>query len=86
MWQIQPILKSCQTSKYYLSDCSFSNAKFRTEEYSIAFMLDHHNMCDGRVLIHVREDMSCEQKTKHNRPDDIEILFCLNLVFPILNL
>ena len=74
MWQIQPILKSCQTSKYYLSDCSFSNAKFRTEEYSIAFMLDR-NWCDGRVLIYVRKDMSCEQKTKHNRPDDMEILF-----------
>lgn len=37
-------------------------------------MLDR-NWCDGRVLICVREDMSCEQKTKHNRPDDMEILF-----------
>ena len=55
-------------------DSSFPNAQFRIDGFSAPFRLDR-NKFGGGVLIYVREDIPCNQLTKHILPDNIEGIF-----------
>ena len=49
-------------------------SQFHIDGYSKPYRLDK-NRNEGSIIIYVREDIPNSMLTKHNFPDDIEVLF-----------